>query len=104
MTAVTNEKCMVGCVRSIGCRVKSFSDGAVAAGKPGVASGILRCSQDGIVGWGPGRARPLAVVGRCAANRVNGVRLEETRYDENQDDNDRGNDHECRKEQRTAIT
>jgi hypothetical protein len=104
MTAVTDEKLQSGCVRSIGCRVKYFSDGAVAAGKPDIAGGILRRSQDGIVGWGPGRARPLAVVGRCAANRVNGVHLEEAWYDENQDDNDRGNDHECRKEQRTAIT
>src|SRR5712692_10916439 len=104
MTAVSDEKLQGGCVRSISCWVKYFSDGAVAAGKPDVAGGILRRSQDGIVGWAPGRARPLVVVGRCPANCVNGMCLEEARYHENQDDNDRGYNHECRKEQRAGIT
>src|SRR6266699_474512 len=79
MAAISDEKLQGCCIGSVSRWVKYFADDAVAAGEPDIAGGILRRSQDGIVRWSPGRVRPPVVVWSCAANRVNGVRLEEAR-------------------------
>src|ERR1051326_2999702 len=103
MTAVSNKKSQQGGIGNISGRVKHFSDSAAAAGKPDITGGVLRRSQDGIIGWYPTRSRPLTIIRRIPAEGMSGPRLQEARDHESQYDNDRGNDSERRKEERAAI-